>query len=145
MKNIIAFIISLLLGFAAGTLLHSPTETVRTRVLVRRDTIKILQPAPVAERPVATVAARLPSTVVHDTVEVFVPIVQKVYEGPDYRAFVSGYRPSLDSIVITATHTEIMKPATKPRRWNIGLQAGYGITPGGLQPYIGIGVSYRIL
>ena len=34
-----------------------------------------------------------------DSVRVNVPITQKVYETEDYRAYVSGYQPSLDSLL----------------------------------------------
>ena len=31
-----------------------------------------------------------------------------------------------------------------PRKWSIGIQGGVGITPKGLQPYIGFGVTRRL-
>lgn len=32
----------------------------------------------------------------------------------------------------------------RPRRWGVGVQAGYGITADGLRPYIGVGVQYHL-
>lgn len=75
---------------------------------------------------------------------------QAVYEDSLYRAWVSGYRPRLDSIEVyprtvyqTVTndiyHPVIVKP--KKKRWGLGLQAGYGY-PGGF--YIGGGVSCNL-
>lgn len=32
----------------------------------------------------------------------------------------------------------------RPKRWNIGIQGGVGITPKGIQPYIGFGLQYNI-
>ena len=29
-------------------------------------------------------------------------------------------------------------------RWGVGAQAGYGITPAGFQPYLGVGVSFNL-
>lgn len=81
-----------------------------------------------------------------DSVEVVVPITQRVYADSMYRAYVSGYRPRLDSIFVyprTSYITTTVKE--KPKRWGIGLQAGYGYSPGnGMSPYIGIGVSYNL-
>ena len=80
-----------------------------------------------------------------DSATVTLPITQKMYSDTDYRAWVSGYEPQLDSIKVfprTVTVREtIYKP---PSRFSIGLQGGYGITPKGLQPYIGVGVNVRI-
>lgn len=80
-----------------------------------------------------------------DSATIHLPITQQVYETDTYKAYVSGYRPSLDSIFIMNRMTEvIVKKQTKPNRFNIGVQAGYGLTPKGFQPYVGIGVSIKI-
>jgi len=80
-----------------------------------------------------------------DSAAVVLPVTQKVYSATDYRAWVSGYEPQLDSIKVyprTVTVREtIYKP---PSRFSVGVQAGYGITPKGLQPYIGVGVGVRV-
>lgn len=75
---------------------------------------------------------------------------QAYYEDSLYRAWVSGYRPRLDSLQIfpktvyrTVTN-DIYHPVmvkSKPKRWGLGLQAGYGY-PGGF--YLGGGVSYDL-
>lgn len=78
-----------------------------------------------------------------DSAKVNVPITQKRYETEDYRAYVSGYQPSLDSLFITKP-TQIVRITEKPSRWGIGISAGYGIGTKGLSPYIGVGVVYRI-
>lgn len=83
-----------------------------------------------------------------DSAEVEIPITQKKYSDTTYTAWVSGFRPALDSIhvhprreVVTVTQTL----RGKPKRWGVGVHAGYGVTPHGLQPYIGVGVNYSIL
>lgn len=83
---------------------------------------------------------------VADSVEVVVPITQRVYSDSLYRAYVSGYRPQLDSIfVYPRTNYITTTVKEKPKRWGIGLQAGYGYSPGnGMSPYFGIGVSYNL-
>lgn len=80
-----------------------------------------------------------------DSVKVQIPISQKVYEDTLYRAYVSGYEPNLDSITIKQKTTYITHTIRdKESRFRIGLQAGYGLTPKGMQPYVGVGLSYRL-
>ena len=64
---------------------------------------------------------------------------------------VSG-RPQLDSIQIyqrTEFITKEIKTVTKPKRWGLGLQAGYGVSlhKGQIQPgpYIGVGLYYSLI
>ena len=86
------------------------------------------------------------SDTIKDSVFVQVPIEQKVYSDSNYTAWVSGYRPRLDSISIT--HTEVsfhnrLVNNNGSKRLYLGIQVGYGITPRGMQPYLGFGVSYN--
>ena len=83
-----------------------------------------------------------------DSVSVVVPIEQRVYEGEYYKATVEGYRPSLvdmqlkvPAVLVTETRT-----VTKRKLWSvtIGPQLGYGITPAGLHPYAGVGVTFGL-
>lgn len=79
-----------------------------------------------------------------DSVEVVIPITQKVYDDSLYRAWVSGYDVRMDSIEVYTRTREIRIPvpfAAKRKRWGLGLQAGYGY-PNGL--YVGVGVSYNL-
>lgn len=81
-----------------------------------------------------------------DSVEVEIPIERKVYGDSTYRAYVSGYMPSLDSLVITMPQ-QMIYIHEKKRRWSVGLQAGYGVSMAGgvrLSPYIGIGITYNL-
>lgn len=80
------------------------------------------------------------SIVIRDSVAV-VPITQKIYGDSTYKAWVSGYGVNLDSIHVFRPTITIKKP---PNRWNIGAQLGVGLTPKGVQPYVGIGITYRI-
>lgn len=79
-----------------------------------------------------------------DTSKVVIPITQKVYKDSCYTAWVSGYLPKLDSIEVDQKIVVVSKPV-HPKRWNVGLQGGYGITPKGFQPYIGIGVTFNLI
>lgn len=78
-----------------------------------------------------------------DSVRVEIPITQKVYSTPDYTAYVSGYRASLDSIDIYRMQYSLEpRPPDRTSRW--GLSAGTGVawTPNGLKPALFVGVTY---
>lgn len=85
------------------------------------------------------------SIIIHDSVAV-VPITQMKYQDSTYTAWVSGYKPALDSIIVQARTITVQPQAitVQPRRWQVGIQGGYGITPKGMQPYIGVGINYNI-
>lgn len=81
-----------------------------------------------------------------DSVKLLMPITQKKYESEDYKAWVSGYDASLDSIHVYSRREIITtrEPTKKSKRLGLGMMAGYGVTPNGLQPYVGVGVSYKL-
>lgn len=80
-----------------------------------------------------------------DTVEVSLPIVQKVYRDTNYTAWVSGYEARLDSISVR--HRTIIERRTvrERSRWGVGIQVGYGIDKT-FKPtsYVGVGLMYRL-
>ena len=144
------YIATWLLSLAAAYILGSRRPLPEPEIIIERhtDTVRVLCPeveaiyirgAHEAVLPIAADSSRV------DSVAVIVPVSQAVYSGDNYRAFVSGYRPRLDSLIFTQAHTTI-SPAqrVKTSRWSIGVTAGYGITPAGFQPFIGVGVSFRI-
>ena len=80
-----------------------------------------------------------------DSVEVELPITQKIYEDSLYRAWVSGYNAKLDSIEVYSRTREIRIPVLVPakrKRWGLGLQAGYGYPASW---YVGVGITYNLL
>lgn len=84
-----------------------------------------------------------------DSVAVVAPIEQNVYtDSTSYRAVITGAWVSLDTMEVWNRHeiTTIRHEVTRPdrRRWSIGIGVGYGITPHGFQPYIGITASYTL-
>nr|DAT15519.1 MAG TPA: hypothetical protein [Caudoviricetes sp.] len=113
------------------------TET-KVKTVVRVDTLFISPPmAPLLVFRL-TDTMRIGDTVVHRE--------QAYYEDSLYRAWVSGYRPKLDSLMVfpktvyqTVTNDVYHTIASKKKRWGLGLQAGYGY-PGGV--YAGVGISY---
>lgn len=82
-----------------------------------------------------------------DSMAVEIPIIQKRYDGDDYRAYVSGYEPNLDSIFVfpktTVIHERSYKP---PNKWHIGITGGYGygFKSKQAEPYIGVGLTYSL-
>lgn len=84
-----------------------------------------------------------------DSISVELPITQKRYGDSTYTAWVSGYNPTLDSIYVYPRHETVTITNTirqKPRRWGLGVSAGYGYAPGkGMVPWVGIGVQYTLI
>ena len=151
----ITFAVTFVLGACFGFWLRGlrpakPVETVvvQTDTICLRDTIKIDRPVP------EPYPVYLPSDTVrlvttqHDTVEVLVPMEQKHYQDSLYDAWVSGYRPSLDSLhvyPVTKVITTTLTVREKTKRWGIGPQIGVGISPkGAAVPYVGVGISYNL-
>lgn len=97
-----------------------------------------------------TIRTIVADTLKTDSVNVVLPITQKMYQDSTYQAWVSGYMPALDSIRVFQPVTTITRTITntqikyKAKRWGLGVQAGIGITPTKVEPYIGIGVTYNI-
>ncbi|MBQ6186022.1 MAG: hypothetical protein IJK48_09160 [Bacteroidales bacterium] len=82
-----------------------------------------------------------------DSAQVEIPIERKVYQEDSlYRAVVSGYRVSLDSLTIYPTTTTITVYKTvqprEPGRWSWGVTAGPSmlVSPSG-QVHAGLGIS----
>lgn len=75
---------------------------------------------------------------------VTIPITQKIYRDSLYTAYVSGYAQSLDSITVRERITTLHITKTKRRKWNIGINAGYGIglLTGKPEPFLGFGITY---
>ena len=80
-----------------------------------------------------------------DSVKVQVPISQKVYEDSTYKAFVSGFNTSLDSIFIKNKYITktITNTKTKPTKWGLGATAGYD--PINRNFGVVIGVQFNII
>ena len=158
LRNILIAVVALGLGILAGWLIRGamPAQTqtiVRTDTLTVRDTV--FEPVPVPVEVVRTDEILVPirdTVAIRDTVYMALEIEQKHYRADDYEAWVSGFRPRLDSIMVfpvTQYVTKTVTTSTGPKRWGIGVQAGYGaaIVGGqvGLSPYIGIGVQWSVI
>lgn len=154
MKNVVIALALIAAAFLLGRRSVKPeiVEIHTTDTVVVRDTVRETALVPKVRylTRVDTVLLLVPGDTVK--VPVLVPISRKVYEGEDYRAVVSGFRASLDTLDIfrktqTVTNTVVQRVEVpgKPKRWGIGVSAGYALTPQGVKPYIGAGISYSFI
>lgn len=139
-------VVILSLYWMRGTLHDGGTRKteVETIRVTRMDTIRDTLPPIVRDRWLVRTDTILLDSLVMEDNKVQLPISQVVYSrDSSYTAWVSGYDAHLDSIKVykTIVSDEIKKP---PNRWQIGIQSGVGMTPKGVLPYVGIGISYRL-
>lgn len=148
---------------------------IQTDTIIKRDTIKDVpgEPTYTSKQPVGTAEVRVPTdrikigdaTLPHiradtatrdyaqtinqngmDSATIELPIMQSVYESKDYKAYVSGVHARLDSIFVYPLHEVVtIREKQPPKRWHIGVTTGYGLTTKGMQPYVGIGLTYSII
>lgn len=142
-KCLTVALVALCLGFCMGRRALKPAQA---ETIYRTDTVVISRPELMVVRQTATDTVLLPvirsdTILVRDSVFVELPRQQAEYSGDGYRAWVSGYRPRLDSLRL---EREVAVTTRRRSRWSVGVHAGMGMTPRGLQPYIGVGVSYRL-
>ena len=163
MREFLRTLLGLLLvagvGFALGAGYGRRTARDRVRLEVINDTTIITTHDTITrERPVYltsyiydTIRTHF-TTIERDTVLVDVPIERRVYaEDSLYRAVVSGWRPSLDTLVVWPTVTTITireRVKTPAPRLSFGITAGPSVlaTPsGGVHAGVGVtaGLQYR--
>ena len=171
MKTMWISIFLFLAGCAAGWMgmrLFERESRTRRDIVVRTDTVVVTDtviermPEPMAMSVVDTLHIPVMDTVlysvkdtlyVRDTLYVELPREQKFYSADDYRVWVSGYHPRLDSIAVFPSSVyvdrEVIRRERMPGRWGLGLHAGYGVGCADgrlkLSPYIGVGISYNLL
>ena len=120
-----------------------------TDTLVLTDTIIKFQPKPYKVTIIDTIylpqQPQQPQQPQIDTL-----IRQEVtYKDSTYTAVVGGIEPYLKSIEIYPKTIYVNNNTTttiKVRsRFGLGVQAGYGLSRNGLQPYVGVGVQYNLI
>jgi hypothetical protein len=149
MKKIVILSVAAAVVFFAGRVcgvIGSATEVItRVDTVVVRDTVRETIPMPIAQLTTRIDTVWLKAAA--DSVRVEVPIERKIYQTADYRAEVEGFRASLVSLDIyrQTRFVNTTRTVTPPRsrRLGFGIQAGYGITPHGPAPYIGVGLQFR--
>ena len=129
-----------------------PEQRVDTLIVEKWDTIRVEKPTEVVRY-----VLRYDTIKANDTIRIailsdstaLIPIERAIYkdstQNAKYEAYLSGFRPLLDSIRIECLQTEkIVTIEKRQRRLGLGIQAGYGVAKDGLSPYFGVGVQYRI-
>lgn len=132
---------------------HDSVPVVRRETVVRRiPVLELLSEAKVMGEITDETIGEMTGEMTGDSLT----IVQREYsDDSTYTAWVSGIRyadyPRLDSInvcqrEITSRITETVTLQKRQSRWSVGLQAGYGygLQYRGFEPYVGVGVTYRI-
>ncbi len=159
MRNLFLYgiLFSLCVIASGGLGYHFGRGDVRTETIVRDTTIWRTiyrdKPTELSSRTIETKWLLFPvhdTTTIHDTVFIRIPVEQKEYGDENYHAWVSGYKPQLDSIHIFQPVQYITKTVTTKERprWSLGIQGGYGAYVNDSQvrlaPYIGLGVTYNL-
>lgn len=157
MRELIKTLLGLLLiagvGFVLGLGYGRRTARIPVRLSVVNDTVQVTKhDTIVREKPVFVASSTIRhdtvrfTTLERDTVFVDVPIERRVYhEDSLYHAVVSGWRPSLDSLIVwpkTTTITIREKVKTPAPRFSFGATLGPSVlaTPSG-QVHAGLGAS----
>ena len=163
---LVFFAIGALCGFFIGKGIYQPTYDVKVDrdTVIVHDTVPDINPVPKDSATVKYVTRFLPvfkrdtvdhflevTQMVHDTVEVQVPITSKHYQSKDYDAWVSGYEPSLDSIkvyretqVITETITRTVKDKGKHFLLDIGAGCEYQFNNKAAVPFAELGARVKL-
>ena len=120
------------------------------QVVVKRDTLRL---NPIL-REIHKVTHDTIKIVMNDTIvrrdTIYLEREQRVYEDKEYKAFVSGFQPRLDSIYVYPKTIYETKVSTRKewRRFTYGMQVGVGVVmPFNSSPsfggYVGIGIGYN--
>lgn len=120
------------------------------RVVVKRDTLRL---NPVL-REIHKVTHDTIKIVMNDTIvrrdTIYLEREQRIYEDEEYKAFVSGFQPRLDSIYVYPKTIYETKVSTRKewRRFTYGVQVGMGVVmPFNSSPsfggYVGVGIGYN--
>lgn len=157
-KNIILGVVVALILFSSGFLTRqctykAPEPEIRsdTTILVVHDTTKITEFIEVQKEVRDSILVPVTEfQVVHDTTFIPLPREYVTYQDSSYKAVVSGFMPRLEELTmypkkeVVTIQTEKVYTEYKRYKFGVGIQAGYGITPSGFQPYLGVGLSYNL-
>lgn len=78
-----------------------------------------------------------------DSATVAVPITQYEFSDSTYNLKVSGFNVAVDELKVFPRR-EVVTIKEPPNRWHLGLSAGYGITPKGMQPIVALTLTYSL-
>ena len=162
MNNLKIWAVSILTAFLFGSLasyfavkghFQAKLEYLTPEVIqvIKRDTLRLNTPI---LREIHKVTHDTIKIVMNDTIvrrdTIYLEREQRVYEDEDYKAFVSGFQPRLDSIYVYPKTIYEAKVSTRKewRQFTYGVQVGVGVVMpfnsslsfGG---YVGVGIGYN--
>ena len=162
MNNLKIWAVSILTAFLFGSLASYfavkghfqaklATLTPKEIQVVKRDTLLLNSPI---LREIHKVTHDTIKIVMNDTIvrrdTLYLEREQRVYEDKEYKAFVSGFQPRLDSIYVYPKTIYETKVSTQKewRRFTYGMQVGVGVVmPFNSSPsfggYLGFGIGYN--
>lgn len=151
MKKYIPYIvIAVLLAALVLSLINRREVTVSkvtsdTVIVVKHDTIRDIRPVTVTEKSTDTLYFKVGGG--KDSV-VTLPITQKYYSTDNYQAWVSGYKPNLDSIytfnkVVTKTITNTETKTVYPKTTDVFLDAGCNYINNKFAPFVGASLKLK--
>jgi hypothetical protein len=124
-----------------------------TTIVVKYDTLKIIKPKYITQTVIDSVFVPIKDTLrINDTLYQVLPKTQRYYvKDSVYKAWISGYKPQLDSIQVypkTIIQTINNTITRKPSKFGIGISAGYGVTVNKqpiFVPFIGVSLNYNLV
>lgn len=149
--HVILILVLLVLSFLGGRYTKRCEPCYVRDTVVRYDTIISEIPDPQIEVVIDTIeipyVIYLRDTVsgdtIRDTTTIYLPRQSRTYQTDLYRAVISGYDPTLDSIAVY-NRTEVIYKYKEAKKWGFGVIGGYGVGNNGFSPYIGVGFYYRL-
>lgn len=149
MKKYIPYIAIVLLSvMLVLSLTHKKVKTIEKRIV---DTVSVTVIDTIVERMPMYVYSRITDTMVvyvDSSKTVRLPITQNFYSGEYYQLWVSGYKPSLDSIAIfnntiTKTVTQTVEHRIYEDKTDWYVHAGSMFIGNDAAPYMGANVSFK--
>ena len=146
---IAGIVICLLNGWASCHRTTDKEVITITDTLVLTDTIIKFQPKPYKVTIIDTIyLPQQPQKPQKPQIDTLIR-QEVIYKDSTYMAVVGGIEPYLKSIEIYPKTIYVNNNTTttiKVRsRFGLGVQAGYGLSRNGLQPYVGVGVQYNLI
>ena len=149
--SIITLLACFLFAKGCDSIKEPPQERIVSRVdtLYIRDTLTVYKPSKVTRTVKDTVRVIVKEAQIdtmHDTVFVYLPQESIVWQDDRCVVYAHGINPQVDSVTHFNSSAVVTRTVTgRPKRWGIGVSAGYGMSKDGLSPYIGLGISYNII
>ena len=149
--SIITLLACFLFAKGCDSIKEPPQERIVSRVdtLYVRDTLTVYKPSKVTRTvkdTVRVIARETQIDTMHDTVFVYLPQESIVWQDDRCIVYAHGINPQVDSVTHFNSSAVVTRTVTgRPKRWGIGVSAGYGMSKDGLSPYIGLGISYNII